>query len=361
MFVDVRTLPPGVPVQICGYGFDGLPEEYRFDNATFITDVLSKEGRDQLFQDVGQPGMTERELVAAGIAKFVKETGIESRYMVRRSSDEPNPVAELGFRAARMALKDSGLREGNLDLMFCASNTREFGYPSTATRIKKKLGLPMGAYCCDLQDACQTGAAVLFTGWMSVRTGASRMTLAICAEETTRLAPQEEYKHCNLFGDGASALLLTPADLGNDEQFLFFDFDTDTAAIDMIYQTKTGFFQEGPLVHKYVGEMVAPRIAAALEQANIDPAQIDHFIPHQPSGKTIDWLVSRLHRLCPTFRPEVVRRHVSSRGNMSCASTGHLLSTLVLDGTIEPDDLVVVYTFGSGIGIGGYGMRMKRA
>ncbi|HVP38926.1 MAG TPA: 3-oxoacyl-[acyl-carrier-protein] synthase III C-terminal domain-containing protein, partial [Candidatus Saccharimonadales bacterium] len=187
-----------------------------------------------------------------------------------------------------------------------------------------------------------------------------RTVLVVAAEKATQLAPQEDYKRCNLFGDGASAFVMTASRQADGDQFLFFDQCTDPEGLAYIRQTENGFDQDGPRVHKYVGSVVPARLADILRRLDLDAAEVDHFIPHQPSGKTIDLLEDRLRRLCPSLRTGIVRRHVATMGNMSCASTGHLLSSLVHEGVAESGDICLVYSFGSGMSFGGYGLRMFR-
>ena len=168
------------------------------------------------------------------------------------------------------------------------------------------------------------------------------------------------------FGDAASAVLLVK---GLEEAFYFFDTHSMPWGDYLGYIGKaedgSGFYHDGNNVHKFVGRIIAPAIIKTFEQAGIDPADIDHFVPHQPSGKTLDLLYKKL---CGLFnfwdgkgqRPDdqcLFHNQVANTGNLSSVSTIWLISKAIQDGTIRYNDKILVSAFGSGMSCCTYAFR----
>lgn len=359
MLIDVRSLTDGQPCAILGVGHTVLPETCRYDNQRFILNpdqaagALSLLGRHRLFHELETKfgrGQSETELAKLADEKFVAATGIQSRLLF------PGTPAELGAMAAEQALEQAGVAASELDAILVGTNTGS-GYPSTADRVKDLIGARADAVCFDLQEACSVGAIAVQQGWEKIRSRMYRKVLVVAAEKATTLASPDDYKAANLFGDAAFAYVLG-ADTIDD--FVFFEAGSDPSngQSEYITKTPTGFQQSGPAVHKYVGKAVPELLARTFERLKLDPATVHHFFPHQPSAKTLDFMVDNIRRRWPTFNP-VIHRNVEEMGNTSGACTGWMISRAKAAGQLQPGQFGVVATFGSGMSWGLYGFIVR--
>lgn len=355
MLIDVRTAP-GYPCTILGTGRTVLPDEYRCSNRQFILDILSPAERQHLREDLGFDKQASiDDVIAAAEAKFLQVAGIRNRYIF------PETTAKLGAIAAQACLENAKVPASDIDAIIVGTNTGT-GYPSTATLIKGLINAPVAALCFDAQEACPIGAVAVYLGWQQVRLGAKRV-LVIGAEKAITLpAPGNDYKSLNLFGCEAFAFLLGPHEGGwNDpDDFLFFSFGSDPFdhKSEQIRKTSKGFIQNGKAVHKYVGGVIPTELDRDLRQLNLDPATIDHFFPHQPSVKTLDFLVENLQRRWPTFRA-TVHRNVEDHGNTSAACTGWMIDRARREGVARTGQLCLVSTFGSGLSSAAYAFHAR--
>ena len=349
MFINVRTMEAAHKCRIVSWGHTEVTDDPRFEalsQAEFIKRKMSEAARRQL---LGEAEHNSDEAIAREEADWISKTGITRRVFFGGST------SELAAIAAKKCLAKAQILPGQLDVIIGGTNTGP-GYPSLADHIKLALGdSTSSAVCWDISEACPVGAISVFNGWSIVRSGIGRYVLVVCAEKATTLAPADNWLAANLFGDASFGLLLS---VGDKESFQFFDghclpFDGN---IDKVVKTEHGFSQDGPSVHKFVGREVVDTIVQAARAADLDPGDIDHFIPHQPSGKTLELLRRKLQSAWPTFSGHF-HDNVGFTGNVSGASTGSVISRKIEQGIIKPGDRVFVSTFGSGLSIFNYGFR----
>lgn len=348
MFCLVPGLFKPRACRISSYGHVALGDPgYRsLTQAEFIRDFMSVQGRRDLFGS--EPPWSEEDIILAA-EQWERKTGIRTRNFFSGST------AKLGAIAAQKCLQTAGVQTSELDAIVAGTNTGP-GYPSLADYIKLALGQESEAMAYDVAEACPVGAIVVFNGWNMIVSGAARKVLVVCAEKASTLTIPDDWRASNLFGDGAFAFLLTAAD---SEAFIFFDFQSLPFGgnIAKIIKSDIGIQQDGNAVHKFVGRQVVNSLVEAVAKAGIDPADINHLVPHQPSGQTLDLFFEKIKASWPTFRGQM-HRQVEWAGNTSGASTGTIISQGIKDGVIKKNDLVLVTTFGAGLAIGSYAFRV---
>lgn len=343
MFINCKQ-SEGVPCQIAGFGHTEVTDDPRFQiigQEQFITDYMSDDGRRNLFGH--EPPWTEAEIQST-VTKWEQQTSIRTRIFFSGTTEE------LGIIAAKKCLDNAGVNASHLDAIIGGTNTGP-GYPSLADHVKNALGEQSQAMCFDLAEACTIGGIAVFNGWSLIKSGAKKV-LVVCAEKTTILARYDNWYYSNLFGDGAFAFLLSA---GQMEDFLAFDINSlpYNGQLNWIRKTENGFVQAGNQVHKFVGTVMVNSLVEFLEKAEIKPENIDHLIPHQPSGKTLNLLETVFRKKYPGFKGKF-HRNVETVGNLSSSSTGLLYSQGRYQGIIKKGDLVVILTFGAGLSIGIY-------
>ena len=84
-------------------------------------------------------------------------------------------------------------------------------FPSTACLVQDKLGAK-GAWGFDLSGACSAFVYALQAGAQFVSTGAHKRVLVIGADVMSSIIDYTDRATCIIFGDGAGAVILEPAD-----------------------------------------------------------------------------------------------------------------------------------------------------
>ena len=138
---------------------------------------------------------------------IVARTGIRER----RIAAEGETTATSAAAAARDALQDAGLAAEQIELIILATITPEVTFPASACFVQDLLGVKdvpafdLGASCCGFVYGLATAANFVATGFY-------RHVLVVGADIMTRITNFEDRGTCVLFGDGAGAAILGPAE-----------------------------------------------------------------------------------------------------------------------------------------------------
>src|SRR5213594_535089 len=140
---------------------------------------------------------------------IVDRTGIRERRMVEKGQ----ATSDMGAAAAKRLCEKRGLDPAELDLIIVATVTPDMFFPSTACLVQTKIGAKK-AWGFDLSGACSGFVYALATGAQFVVSGTHNKVLVIGADVMTSIVDFQDRGTCVLFGDGAGAVLLEPAEEG---------------------------------------------------------------------------------------------------------------------------------------------------
>src|SRR5205814_9532863 len=113
--------------------------------------------------------------------------------------------------AANIALSERGLMPSDLEAILVATLTPDMLFPSTACLVQHKLGAK-GAWGFDLSAACSAFVYALQTAAQFIATGAHKKILVIGADVMSSIIDYTDRATCVIFGDGAGAVILEPAE-----------------------------------------------------------------------------------------------------------------------------------------------------
>src|ERR671938_1898462 len=134
-------------------------------------------------------------------------TGIKQR----RKAAPGEYTSLFAVRAARQAIERARIDPSEIDLLICATVTPDQLLPATGCIIQTELGAHNAA-AFDLAAACSGFLYGLTVANTMIKTGQARYALVIGAELLTRYVDYTDRSTCVIFGDGAGAALLGPAE-----------------------------------------------------------------------------------------------------------------------------------------------------
>ena len=138
---------------------------------------------------------------------IVERSGIRER----RIASDDQATSDLGVPAVRNAIEDAGTKAEQIDMLIVTSITPDMIFPSTACVVQSKIGLPNAA-CCDVVAACTGFLYSLEMGRHLVEGGSYERVIVCGAEKLSAITDWEDRGTCVLFGDGAGAVVLGPAE-----------------------------------------------------------------------------------------------------------------------------------------------------
>ncbi|HET7558439.1 MAG TPA: beta-ketoacyl-ACP synthase 3, partial [Limnochordia bacterium] len=191
-----------------------------------------------------------------------------------------------------------------------------------------------------------------------VGSGAYEHVLIIGADLLSRYVDFSDRSTCVLFGDGAGAAIVAP--VAAERGVVATQLGADGRGVDKLYVpaggtrrplTAEGLAQRdntikmvGNEVFKFAVRILADATLDVLAQVDLEPADIDLFVPHQANVRIMDAAAKRLG-----LPPEKVFANVARYGNTSAASIPIALDEAVATGRLAEGDLVALVGFGTGL------------
>ncbi|HEX8686108.1 MAG TPA: beta-ketoacyl-ACP synthase III [Pyrinomonadaceae bacterium] len=284
-------------------------------------------------------------------------TGIKQR----RKAAPGEYTSLFAVRAARQAIERARIDPIDLGLVICATVSPDQILPSTGCLIQAELGANKAA-AFDLAAACSGFLYGLTLADKMISTGQVRYALVIGAEVLTRYVDFTDRATCILFGDGAGAAVLGPAE--GDRGILSTRIYSDGRYAEQLYSPGGGtrirptaetlasgqhfFKMKGNELFKIAVRSMADVSVEVLSDAGYKPEDVKLFIPHQANQRITDAVASRLN-----VDGSIVYSNIAYHGNTSSASVPIALDECVEAGKVSEGDLVLLASFGGGVTWGG--------
>jgi 3-oxoacyl-[acyl-carrier-protein] synthase-3 len=298
----------------------------------------------------------EGRLTNADLAKMI-ETSDE--WIVQRTGIHERSIANGDQFASDLCLEAvHRLREraGSLDrvdMVVAATSTADYVFPSLAAQIQHGAGLAhAGAF--DLGAACAGFPYAINVASALVASGQAREVLVVGGEVMTKALDYTDRSTCILFGDGAGAALVVPADERSYIERTTYGCDGEGGKY--LYRTSirhdiagreddTGLLrQSGSDVYKWAVRRISESILEMLAAAGLGPADIDWFIPHSANLRIVEALCARTG-----IARERTLTSIEAYGNTSTASIPLALMPALDDGRVKRGDRILMYGFGGGL------------
>jgi len=300
-------------------------------------------------------------LVETSDAWIAERTGIRRRHIV-----EPGVAAsDLALEASRRALAERGVAPSQIDAIVVATVTPDMLFPATACLLQHRLGAPK-AWGFDLSAACSGFIYALQSGAQFIATGAHQYVLVVGADVMSAIVDYTDRATCVIFGDGAGAVLLEPAEgEGKDGGNFFIDFlhEVDGAGGCALFMPGGGsrnpasretvdkrmhfVHQDGQAVFKYAVRKMADVSERLLKRNGFTGADVAAFIPHQANQRIITATADRLK-----LPAERVIINIDEYGNTTAATIPLAMQTAREQGKLKKGDLVLLAAVGAGYTVG---------
>jgi 3-oxoacyl-[acyl-carrier-protein] synthase III len=288
---------------------------------------------------------------------IMDRTGIRERHIAEKGV----ATSDLSVEAAKKALSERGLKATDLEAILVATVTPDMLFPSTACLVQHKLGAK-GAWGFDLSAACSAFVYALQVGSQFIATGAHKKVMVIGADVMSSIIDYTDRATCVIFGDGAGAVILEPAE---DDSVGMIDFmhEVDGSGGCSLYMPGGGSLhpathetvdkkmhyvhQDGQAVFKFAVRKQAEICEKILQRNGLKGSDIDAFIPHQANRRIITATADRLG-----LKPESVIINIDRYGNTTAGTVPLAMDTARQEGRLKKGDLVLLASVGAGFTVG---------
>jgi 3-oxoacyl-[acyl-carrier-protein] synthase III len=288
---------------------------------------------------------------------IMTRVGIRERHIV----DKGVATSDLAVEASRKALAQRHLKPSDIEAIIVGTVTPDMFFPATACIVQQKLGAT-GAWGFDLSAACSAFLYSVQVGAQFISTGVHRRVLAIGSDVMSSIIDYTDRATCVIFGDGAGAAVLEPA---NDDSEGLIDFihEVDGTGGQYLYMPGGGSLhptsketiakkmhyvhQDGQQVFKFAVRKQTELCLRLLERNGLKGSDVEVFIPHQANLRIINATAERLG-----LRNGSVVVNIDRFGNTTAGTIPLAMNTAIEEGKLKKGSLVLLASVGAGFTIG---------
>ena len=275
-------------------------------------------------------------------------TGIGARRIATADS-----TSHMAACAAQEALKQSGVKPEEIDLILLGTSSPDYCFPNGACEVQGMIGA-VNAACYDISAACTGFVFALNTAHAFISSGLSKTALVIGSDVLSKLTDWTDRNTCVLFGDGAGAVVVKADSTGILGMNMHSD-GTKGGVLTCGSRTNGNFLMgkkpelgymtmDGQEVFKFAVKKVPECIRQVLDDSGVAAEQVKYFVIHQANYRIIESIAKRLKVSVDRF--PVNMEHY---GNTSGASVPLLLDEINRKGMLEAGDKIVFSGFGAGL------------
>ena len=292
--------------------------------------------------------------------QIFKSSGI----LRRRWAEAGTTTSALASVALQTAITDAGVLPEEIDYLIFGTMTPDRLIPGSAPTVQRTLGLGQ-IPCLDIRQACCNPLYALQIATALIGANlASRVAICLAEIQSAWLDMSPESGTTSmLFGDGASALIVSGDTSSNSLEVIDIALATDGGYVDDLGVrgpgTEFGTAASGNENSKprMVGQSVilnaSRKIMAAcqdvLKRNSLQVADIRWLVPHQANANLLAQIARGLH--FPVENGGLISV-LEDLGNTSSASMGIALDSLRRSARISPGDYLLLPAFGAGFSWG---------
>jgi 3-oxoacyl-[acyl-carrier-protein] synthase-3 len=287
---------------------------------------------------------------------IMQRVGIRERHI----APPEMATSDMAVLAACATLAQRGIPGSDIECILLCTVTPDMMFPSTACLVQNRIGAK-GAWGFDLVAACSGFLYGLTTAAHLIMAGAHKNVLVIGSDTMSRIIDYTDRSTCVLFGDGAGAMLVEPAEPG--EGFLGFLNEIDGSGGDYLKMPAGGsrlpasaetvanrqhfVKQEGQQVFKYAVTKLYEICRDLLQRHGLTPKDIKLLVPHQANLRIITAAAQRLG-----LSTEQVIINIDRYGNTTAATIPLAARDALEGGRLKKGDLVLFAAVGAGFTVG---------
>jgi len=284
---------------------------------------------------------------------IMERVGIRERHI----ADKGVAASDLAVQAVKKLQAQQPFNLQEVDLVVVGTVTPDMMYPSTACLVQHKLGIE-NTWGFDVSAGCSGFLYALNVGTKFVESGRYKKVLVIGSDVNSSMTDFTDRAVCIIFGDGAGAVMLEPAQDGEagiidhvaqvegmGGQFLYMPGggSLNPASHETVDQKMHYIHQDGKNVFKYAVKKMAEMTERVLEKNCLKGKDVDCFIAHQANRRIITATAERLG-----LPMEKVIINIDRYGNTTAGTIPLAMETAIQEGKLKKGNLVLLAAVGAG-------------
>lgn len=284
---------------------------------------------------------------------IISRTGIKER----RIASENEYTSSMGSAAAKNALESAKINVEDIDIILVATLTPDYLSNAVGPLIQSQIGAnKVPAF--DIAAACTGFIYALSVAKAYIEAGMYKNILLVASEKMSMYVDYKDRGTCILFGDGASAAVISSQGKG-----LLIDnvcLGSDGELSKLVYVPAGGachptsertiaeglhtFRMQGTEVFKNAVRRMVTASEECLLKAGLKKEQLSWLVPHQANLRIMDAIAKNFD-----IPSEKMFKTVHKYGNTSASSVPIALDELLREHTIRKGEHILLTAFGAGL------------
>lgn len=258
-------------------------------------------------------------------ARFVKKIGVKERHIAQESESS----GDLAVGAGKKLFAQGDIRPDEIDFLILCTQYPDHFMPTTACWVQSQLGLPQTCGALDYNLGCSGYVYGLALAKGMLETGLAKNLLLITSSVYTKFANPEDMTVRPLFGDGATATLMTSCE--SETPFLHsFVFGTDGGRGDRLIvpaggsrnmsrstplefeeyergnkRTNYDAFMDGTAITYFTLREVPQLVDAVLQKADLKREDLDYCVFHQANKFMLEYVRKKCQLMEVPFHNDI--------------------------------------------------------
>lgn len=286
------------------------------------------------------------------VEKVAKKVGVYQRHL----ADEQETAGDMAAKAAEKLFAENNIDPKTIDFILLCTQSPDYRLPTTACLLQDRLGLPTSCGALDFNLGCSGYIYGLSLAKGLIASGTAKNVLLLTCETYSKYIHPQDKGNRSIFGDGASATLVSTEGLAKIGNFVL---GTDGKGADNLIVRNGGarpavavaedipnpdyLYMNGSAIFNFTLEAVPPLIAATLEKNSLQMDGIDKFVFHQANKFMLDTI-----RKVAGISKDKFYVNLENVGNTVSSTIPIALKQCLQNGELPENGNVLIAGFGVG-------------
>lgn len=290
-------------------------------------------------------------------AKIFRKVGIRQRHVA--ADDET--AMDMGEKAARK-LFDKGVQAEKIDFVLLCTQSPDYKLPSSACILQDRLGIKTSAGALDFDLGCSGYVYGLALAKGLIVGGMAKNVLLITAETYNKYIHSSDKGNRTIFGDGASATLVSTEGKARIGEFVFgtdghgasdlivpnggarAGFGASNHVADKTIENPDNIYMDGSDIFSFTLKAVPELMIEVMEKNGGSLDDVDLFVLHQANRYMLDFLRQKMK-----IAEEKMYINMENIGNTVSSTVPIALQDAMAERAINQGDKVAIAGFGVGL------------
>jgi len=280
---------------------------------------------------------------------FVK-TGISQRHV----TIDDETALDLAYHACEDLFSKYEIDKKEVDYILYCTQSPDYNLPNNVSILHKRLNLSNNIPSLEFNQGCSGYVYGLSLAKAFISASLATKVLLVTADTYTKYIDYEDRANKTIFGDGATATLLTKNEIDKFGEFIFgtdgngsCNLCVNNSGLSKTKLTEDGFedrlFMNGSEIFNFTLETVPASVEKVLEKNNIKFEEIDYFLFHQANNFMLEHLREKLN-----IPKEKFPKFIETTGNTVSSTIPFLINDLNEKQILKKGDKLLLIGFGVG-------------